>query len=125
MSADTPRRLGRGLEALISTAKQQRDTGSVPVQSEAAPAGSDLKQVRIADILPNRFQPRRAFSEPELAELEASIEANGLLQPIVGARAGRRQLGARRWRASAYEPRADSVGPRSPPSSANSMIGRC
>jgi ParB family chromosome partitioning protein len=82
MSADTPRRLGRGLEALISTAKQQRDTGSSPVQSEAPP-GSDLKQVRIADISPNRFQPRRAFSEPELAELEASIKASGLLQPIV------------------------------------------
>jgi ParB family transcriptional regulator, chromosome partitioning protein len=82
MSADTPRRLGRGLEALISTAKQQRDTGSNPIQSEA-PAGSDLRQVRVADISPNRFQPRRTFTEPELAELEASIKASGLLQPIV------------------------------------------
>jgi len=44
MSADTPRRLGRGLEALISTAKQQRDA---PVQSDA-PAQSDLRQVQIA-----------------------------------------------------------------------------
>ena len=79
MSADTPRRLGRGLEALISTAKQQRDA---PVQSDA-PAQSDLRQVQIADILPNRFQPRRAFTEPELAELEASIKASGLLQPVV------------------------------------------
>src|SRR5215213_889655 len=82
MSADTPRRLGRGLEAIISTAKQQRDTGSTPVQS-AVPAGSDLRQVRIADISPNRFQPRRAFTESELAELEASIKASGLLQPVV------------------------------------------
>ena len=82
MSADTPRRLGRGLEALISTAKQQRDTGSNAVQTET-PRESDLKQIPVADITPNRFQPRRAFSEPELAELEASIKANGLLQPIV------------------------------------------
>jgi ParB family transcriptional regulator, chromosome partitioning protein len=82
MSADTPRRLGRGLEAIISTAKQQRDTGSAPVQSDA-PAGSDLRQVRIGDISPNRFQPRRAFTESELAELEASIKASGLLQPVV------------------------------------------
>lgn len=81
MSADTPRRLGRGLEALISTAKQQRDTGTAP--SQDAPAGSDLRQVRIADISPNRFQPRRAFTESELAELEASIKASGLLQPVV------------------------------------------
>jgi ParB family chromosome partitioning protein len=82
MSADTPRRLGRGLEALISTAKQQRDTGSNAVQTET-PRESDLKEIPVADITPNRFQPRRAFSEPELAELEASIKANGLLQPIV------------------------------------------
>jgi ParB family transcriptional regulator, chromosome partitioning protein len=82
MSADTPRRLGRGLEALISTAKQQRDAGANAVQTET-PRESDLKQIPVADIIPNRFQPRRVFSEPELAELEASIKANGLLQPIV------------------------------------------
>ena len=82
MSADTPRRLGRGLEAIISTAKQQRDTGSNPTQ--AAPSvGSELQRLPIADIAPNRFQPRRTFTEPELAELEASIKASGLLQPIV------------------------------------------
>jgi len=85
MSADapSPRRLGRGLEALISTAKQQRERESdtatpVPVTRD----GSDLRRVRIADITPNRFQPRRTFTEPELVELEASIKANGLLQPI-------------------------------------------
>lgn len=82
MSADTPRRLGRGLEALISTARQQRDTGSAPTRSNV-PAGTELQRVRVADIAPNRFQPRRAFTEPELAELEASIKASGLLQPIV------------------------------------------
>jgi ParB family chromosome partitioning protein len=32
--------------------------------------------------MPNRFQPRRTFTEAELAELEASIKSNGLLQPI-------------------------------------------
>lgn len=82
MSADTPRRLGRGLEAIISTAKQQRDTGSQPAQT-ATSAGSELQRVPIADITPNRFQPRRSFTEPELAELEASIRSSGLLQPIV------------------------------------------
>jgi ParB family transcriptional regulator, chromosome partitioning protein len=81
MSADAPRRLGRGLEALISTAKQQREPApSGPDQT--ARDGSDLRRIRIADIAPNRFQPRRSFTEPELAELEASIRASGLLQPI-------------------------------------------
>ena len=103
MSADTPRRLGRGLEALISTAKQQRDTGSNAVQTET-PRDSDLKQVPVADIIPNRFQPRRTFSEPELAELESSIKASGLLQPIVV-----RANGNAKWELVAGERRLRAV----------------
>lgn len=86
MSADAPRRLGRGLEALISTARAQREP--VSANSPVRPV-TDLQTVRIADISPNRFQPRRVFAEPELLELEASIRASGLLQPItVRTRAG-------------------------------------
>src|SRR5258705_9620437 len=81
MSADAPRRLGRGLEALISTAKQQREPATT-AQEQVQREGTDLRRIRIADIAPNRFQPRRSFTEPELAELEASIRASGLLQPI-------------------------------------------
>ncbi len=81
MSADKPRRLGRGLEALISTAKQQRDPVP-PVAAAASRDRSELQRVRIADITPNRFQPRRTFTETELSELEASLKASGLLQPI-------------------------------------------
>lgn len=82
MSADTPRRLGRGLEAIISTAKQQRDTTASSSQ-HIQKIDSGLRNIALADIAPNRFQPRRTFTEPELAELEASIRASGLLQPIV------------------------------------------
>src|SRR2546423_2055875 len=81
MSADAPRRLGRGLEALISTAKQQRD-GDPIATATGLRDGSELQHVRVADVAPNRFQPRRSFTEPELVELEASIKTNGLLQPI-------------------------------------------
>ena len=83
MSADQPRRLGRGLEALISTAKQQREplTTSPAERSSSAPA-TGLQQIRIAEITPNRFQPRRTFTEQELSELQASLKASGLLQPI-------------------------------------------
>ncbi len=81
MSADTPRRLGRGLEALISTAKQQRDAPSAPATTPAGD-GSELRRIRIADVGANRFQPRRTFTESELSELEVSIRTNGLLQPI-------------------------------------------
>ena len=107
MSADTPRRLGRGLEALISTAKQQREHSPTPPAAAApqtARASSDLQQIRISDIAPNRFQPRRTFTEPELAELEASIRASGLLQPVVvrGIESGGWELvaGERRLRAA-------------------------
>jgi ParB family chromosome partitioning protein len=81
MSADAPRRLGRGLEALISTAKQQREPASAATQPSTRDS-SDLRHIRIADVAPNRFQPRRTFTEPELAELAASLKSSGLLQPI-------------------------------------------
>jgi ParB family chromosome partitioning protein len=81
MSADAPRRLGRGLEALISTAKQQRDGGQTITEREIGQT-SILRHVAVADVAPNRFQPRRTFTEAELGELEASIRSNGLLQPI-------------------------------------------
>jgi len=70
MAIDTHRRLGRGLEALISAASPTPTGGTI---SRAIP---------IRNILPNPLQPRRSFDTAELSELEASIRANGLLQPI-------------------------------------------
>jgi ParB family transcriptional regulator, chromosome partitioning protein len=80
MSVDPPRRLGRGLEALISTAKQQRE--SVAAREHHETPSSGFRLVPVAEIAANRFQPRRTFTEPELTELEASIKASGLLQAI-------------------------------------------
>ena len=77
MSADAPRRLGRGLEALISTAKQQREPPATGERSR-----SDLQRLPIQEIEPNPFQPRRTFTEEELRDLESSLSATGLLQPI-------------------------------------------
>lgn len=99
MSADTPRRLGRGLEALISTARQQREVPSTPTDSSSTP-GSELQRIRITDVEPNHFQPRRTFTESDLGELEASIRANGLLQPITV-----RPKGQGRWELVAGERR--------------------
>src|SRR5690242_3708776 len=103
MSADTPRRLGRGLEALISTARQQREPASA-ASTGTGPEGPNLKQIRLSDIIANRFQPRRAFTEPELAELESSIRASGLLQPIVV-----RESGNGKWELVAGERRLRAV----------------
>jgi ParB family transcriptional regulator, chromosome partitioning protein len=45
-------------------------------------AGSGLLHVRLNEIRPNPYQPRKEFRLDELAELQASIKASGLLQPI-------------------------------------------
>ena len=77
--AEKPRRLGRGLEALIATATQL----SPPATSnDSAATESPLRQIPIADIRPNPFQPRKEFKDEDLAQLQASISATGLLQPV-------------------------------------------
>ena len=41
-----------------------------------------LRQIPLSQIRPNPLQPRKEFNATELADLEASIRANGLLQPV-------------------------------------------
>src|SRR5687767_1982697 len=67
----TPRRLGRGLEALLGSA------GGLATSDDGA-----FKSIPTAQIGRNPFQPRREFNSEELAELQESLKANGLLQPI-------------------------------------------
>jgi len=89
---DTKRRLGRGLEALLGA-------GSV---TDAEREGS-LRELPLADIRPNRYQPRRAFDAAALKELKDSLQANGLLQPVVVRQSGNGYelvAGERRWRAA-------------------------
>ncbi|HEY4304102.1 MAG TPA: ParB/RepB/Spo0J family partition protein [Gemmatimonadaceae bacterium] len=76
--ADKPR-LGKGLGALLSAAQER-----APAEAPA----SDLQVIPLSRIRPNPFQPRRTFNPEELAELEASLKATGLLQPISVRRQG-------------------------------------
>lgn len=73
---EKPRRLGRGLEALIPGAS----VGTVTTAAVAP--SSDYQRLPISSIAPNPYQPRREFDEAELAELQASLKSSGLLQPI-------------------------------------------
>jgi ParB family chromosome partitioning protein len=85
------KRLGRGLEALLGSATR-----------EQAQASGALRELPISSVQPNPLQPRSHINEAELVELTASIEASGLLQPvIVRPRNGKYELiaGERRWRA--------------------------
>jgi ParB family chromosome partitioning protein len=80
MTAEKPRRLGRGLDALIPSGLDS----AISLPS----SGSDLQRIPIQRIRPNPYQPRKTFKPDELAELEASLKASGLLQPITVRRSG-------------------------------------
>jgi ParB family chromosome partitioning protein len=85
------KRLGRGLEALLGS-----------VSREQAEASGSLRELPVGSIVPNPLQPRTHIDEAELTDLTASIEASGLLQPVVvRSRNGQYELiaGERRWRA--------------------------
>ncbi len=69
--------LGRGLEALLPI-------GGVKTILE----DKEIQELPIEHIIPNRYQPRREFSDSELVELAESVKQNGLLQPILVRRKG-------------------------------------
>jgi ParB family chromosome partitioning protein len=81
--------LGKGLESLI------------PPKAEK-PKGL-INEIDIADIQPNKNQPRTVFDEEALAELSESIKRNGIIQPLVLAKSEDGYIiiaGERRWRAA-------------------------
>jgi ParB family chromosome partitioning protein len=86
------KRLGRGLEALLG-----------PVSREQAEASGALRELPVASVRPNPFQPRTRMDQEPLDELVASMAVSGLLQPVVvRPRNGGYELiaGERRWRAA-------------------------
>jgi len=101
------KRLGRGLDALLSERTAQRandavgEAPSTASDAVAAPAGIGIE---VSLVHPSPYQPRRHFDAEALQDLADSIDRQGLLQPIVvRARAqGGYELiaGERRWRAS-------------------------
>lgn len=83
-----------------STSKDARP--AAPVAATAAPGLAGYEEIPVNRIEANPFQPRKEFDAEKLRELASSIQAEGLLQPIVVRKAGDRyQLiaGERRWRA--------------------------
>lgn len=94
-----PRGLGRGLGALLG----EIDEAHEALTAESAQPGDRVESVRIVDIDPNRDQPRKDFDEESLKELSESIQAVGVIQPVILTKKGSRYqivAGERRWRAS-------------------------
>jgi ParB family chromosome partitioning protein len=92
------RALGKGLDSLLPRVQ------AAPAPSAAEPEGGKPREIPLEQIDRNPFQTRNQMNEEQLAELAASISANGVVQPILvrPLANGRFQLiaGERRWRAS-------------------------
>ena len=77
---------------------------SAPAAATAEVEGGKPREIPVDQIEPNPYQTRSQMNEEQLAELGASITANGVVQPILvrPMADGRFQLiaGERRWRAS-------------------------
>lgn len=84
--------LGRGLGSLIPTTERLQESDS------------QLRELPIGQIEPNTYQPRAFFDDEALAGLAASIEAVGVLQPILVREVSPQKFeliaGERRWRAA-------------------------
>lgn len=92
-----PSGLGRGLSSLLGEVEKE-----APV-SGPAPDDGAVQMLPVTQIAPHPDQPRRHFDEEALGELAKSIEARGVIQPLVVRPKGRKYelvAGERRWRAA-------------------------
>ena len=93
-----PTGLGRGLSSLLGEVAQE-----APVGGTSDGARGNVRLIPVASIEPHPGQPRRIFAEEALDELARSIEARGVIQPIIVRPHGHRfqiVAGERRWRAA-------------------------
>ena len=108
--------LGRGLEALFGEidARVPVDGGTersgagpenirVNADTDAAAPENMVLYIDIDEIKPNSMQPRQSFNPESIEELASSIEAYGVIQPVILAKAKTGYelvAGERRWRAA-------------------------
>ena len=92
--------LGRSFDSLIPTELLDESFDPTSDQDDRV---SDLRYIKLSEIVPDADQPRRVFDEDLLDELAESIKEHGVLQPIVVAsdKNGYKIVaGERRFRAS-------------------------
>jgi len=103
------KRLGRGLDALLSKPVSASTAGAGPASREG------LRQIPVDLLQRGQYQPRVDIRQDTLENLAASIRAQGVVQPIVarpisgGAGTQRYEIvaGERRWRAAQMAGLAD------------------
>lgn len=92
--------LGRGFESLIPTELIDEEFDPTALEDKKE---SQLKELKISDVIRDENQPRREFDEDAIKALADSIKEHGVLQPIVVTKEdGKYKIvaGERRWRAS-------------------------
>lgn len=92
--------LGRSFDSLIPTELLDESFDPTARQDNQV---SDLRQIKVAEIMGDPEQPRRHFDEVAIAELTESVRQHGILQPIVvtpGPDGYVIVAGERRWRAA-------------------------
>ncbi|ADZ08091.1 chromosome partitioning protein [Lactobacillus amylovorus] len=71
---------------------------------EEVPKNKQIQDIELDKIIPNRYQPRREFSDDSIKELAETLDKDGLLQPIVVREDGEDHYeiiaGERRYRAA-------------------------
>jgi len=96
----TRKALGRGLSALIPS----RPTSDPEMQLAGPFVDGRPFFISVERIVPNPAQPRKSFNEGDLSALAASIQEQGVLQPLVVRRRDDDSyeliIGERRWRAA-------------------------
>ncbi len=75
------RGLGKGLSALIPTRPPQAPA------PQLHPEGVE-RHIKIADIKPNKYQPRHTIRDESLTELMQSVKEKGVIVPVIVRRAG-------------------------------------
>lgn len=105
--AEKPRRLGKGLGALLGETRREEPLvrREEPAEAPLSPGGAALRMLALATIKPLPGNPRKHFDETALDELAASIATRGVIQPIIvrpHPEGSGFQLvaGERRWRAA-------------------------
>ncbi|MBR2680201.1 MAG: ParB/RepB/Spo0J family partition protein [Exiguobacterium sp.] len=92
--------LGRGFESLIPTELIDEEFDPTATEDKKE---SQLKQLKLDEIVRDEEQPRREFSQEAIEALASSIREHGVLQPIVVTREDgfyKIVAGERRWRAA-------------------------
>ena len=103
--------LGKGLDALFGDVEVSilNDENKIDgyeandKSNEETITSSGISYINIDEIKPNANQPRKTFDEGKLEELASSIEAHGLIQPLVVRKSNNGYeivAGERRWRAA-------------------------